>query len=132
MPRSPQPQRRVADLHADRFRAGVPDSAHAPYTAVMLSPQLCRVRQRRLLDVMQAASLDAVVCAARHHVYWLSGHWPFWLHESAVVLRQDGRATLFCANAPIQSAAVDETKAFEASWFSTQRQEQPRALAEVI
>jgi len=98
----------------------------------MLDPALCRGRQRRLLDVLAARRLDAVVLSARHHVYWLTGHWGFWLHESAAVLRADGRCTLVSGNSPNPAAAVDDARSFEASWFATQRQEQPRVLTKAL
>ena len=98
----------------------------------MLDPTLCRARQRRLRDALHARRLDAAVVTARPHVYWLTGHWPFWLHESAAVLAADGRVTLVSANEPAGCPAADDVRAFDATWFSTQRLDQPRALAKVV
>jgi Xaa-Pro aminopeptidase len=81
---------------------------------------------------MQTLELDAAVISARHHVYWLTGHEAFWLHEAAVVLRADGHCTLISGNAPNPAAAADRHLSFEASWFSTQRQEQPAAVAAAV
>jgi Xaa-Pro dipeptidase len=98
----------------------------------MLDPTLCRRRQRRLLDVLAARRLDAAVVSARHHVYWLTGHWPFWLHEAAAVLRADGHLTLLAANAPVACPAADDVRAFAATRFGTQDQEQPATLAAAV
>lgn len=95
----------------------------------MLQPDLCRRRQRRLLDAMQRGRLDAVVVGQPAHVYYLSGHWPFWLHAPAFVLRADGRSVLICANEPAKNVAADEVITYEANWLGTQRQEQPMVVS---
>jgi Xaa-Pro aminopeptidase len=81
---------------------------------------------------MAEARIDVAVLSARHHVYWLTGHWPFWLQEAAAILTADGRCTLISANAPATCPAADDVRSYEASWFSTQRQEQPLVLAQAI
>jgi Xaa-Pro aminopeptidase len=98
----------------------------------MLDPHLCRQRQKRLLKVMNDQRLDVAVLSLRHHVYWLTGHWPFWAHDAAAILTSDGRCTLISANAVASCPAADDVKSYEASWFSTHRQELPRALAEAV
>ena len=98
----------------------------------MLDPTLCRARQRRLVETLRGRRLDAAVVASRPHVYWLTGHWPFWLHEAAAVLTADGRANLVAANQPVDCPAADDVRTFEATWFSTQRLDQPRALAKIV
>jgi Xaa-Pro dipeptidase len=95
----------------------------------MLQPEFCRRRQRRLLVAMRRDRLDAVVVGLPAHVYYLSGHWPFWLHSPAFVLRADGRSLLVSGNEPATNAAADEVIAYEASWSGTQRQEQPTVVA---
>ena len=78
---------------------------------------------------MQRERLDAVVVGQAAHVYYLSAHWPFWLHTPALLLRADGRSLLVCGNEPATGAAADEVVAYEASWSGTQRQEQPELVA---
>lgn len=95
----------------------------------MLQPELCRRRQHRLLEVMQRERLDAVIVGRPAHVYYLSAHWPFWLHSPAFVLRADGRSLLVSGNEPATGVAADEVIAYEASWSGTQRQEQPAVVA---
>lgn len=60
----------------------------------ILDPTLCRARQRRLRASLESRRLDTAVVTAGPHVYWLTGHWPFWLHEAAAVLTADGRPHL--------------------------------------
>lgn len=98
----------------------------------MLEPTLCRQRQARMLGVLHRRGLDAVAVGAAHHAYYLSGHLPRWVHHAGVVLFADGRAALVSANAPAAGAAVDEALSYEANRFSTLRQEQPSACAQVM
>ena len=73
---------------------------------------------------MSDRRLGAVVVGLPHHVYYFTGHRPFWLHEAAFVLRSDGRSLLVCANDPPADAAADDVRTFEATWNGTQRQDQ--------
>jgi Xaa-Pro dipeptidase len=98
----------------------------------MLDPAFCRKRQGRLLDAMQGQRLDAVVLGQPRHVYYFSGHRPFWSHESAFVQAADGHTCLLSANEPNPAAAADENITFEANWFSTQRQEHPAVAADRV
>lgn len=104
-------------------------SRHRVKISPMLDPTHCRNRQRRLLEFMQQHRMDAVVLSSTPHAYYFSGHWPFWQHHAAVILFADGRSALVSANLPKPNPAVDEAHAYEATWFSTQRQEQPTLLA---
>jgi Xaa-Pro dipeptidase len=98
----------------------------------MLQPAPCRQRQRRLLDVMRRERLDTVVLSSAHHVYYFTAYRPFWLHEAALVLRGDGRATLVCGKTPDAPPAADEVLEYESNWMGTQRQEQPALVAELV
>lgn len=98
----------------------------------MLDPQMCRLRQRRLADLIAALHLDAAVIGRTPHVYYFSGHLPFWLHSAGYVQFADGWSWLVTANAPVQGMAADEVDSYDAQWFSTQRQEQPSLVAERV
>lgn len=98
----------------------------------MLQPAHCRQRQRRLLDVMHRERLDGVVVGDARHVYYLSGHYPFWLHEGAFVLFADGRSVLFCANEMAPSAVADDIRPFDATWMGTQRMNHASVIAASI
>jgi Xaa-Pro aminopeptidase len=98
----------------------------------MLDASHCRVRQRRLLERVQQRKLDAVVCGGAANVYYLTGHWTWWQHHSAVILFDDGRAWLITANEPARGAAADETAAYSAQWNSTLRQEQPSVVGALV
>ncbi len=98
----------------------------------MLESTLSRQRQKRLLDVMAAQRLDAIVVGLPHHVYYLSAHWTAWQHSSAFILFGDGRAVLVSPNSPNTKAAADEALAFEANWNGTLRQEQPATVAAMV
>jgi Xaa-Pro aminopeptidase len=98
----------------------------------MLNSTYSRERQKRLLRVIEACKLDAVVLGLPQHVYYASTHRPFWLHSSAFVLFADGRSFIATANAPSDSACADDVIAYEANWMGTQRQEQPAIVAEHV
>jgi len=98
----------------------------------MLDGHYCRLRQERLLERLRQRELDAVVCAATHHVYYFTGHWTFWQQQSGFVLFADGRSSLISADRPAEGAAADELRAYEATWMGTQRQEQPAAVAQKV
>ena len=95
----------------------------------MLDPAWSRRRQQRLLDVMQQQRLDAVAVGQPRHVYYLSAHRPFWLHESAFILASDGRSWLYTANEPAAGAAADDVRAFQATRMGTQGQGQAASVA---
>ena len=98
----------------------------------MLDPNQCRVRQGRLLKVIEARRLDAVAVGGTPHVYYFTGHLPFWQQFAGFVLFADGTSALVTANKPDARAAADRVRAYEAQWNSTQRQEQPELVSALL
>ena len=98
----------------------------------MLDIKHSRTRQRRLLDKMAQAKLDAIVVGLPYHVYYFSTYWTHWLHSSAFILFSDGRSWLASANQPAPNTAADDVVAFEAQWSATLRQEQPHVVADLV
>ena len=98
----------------------------------MLDVTQCRKRQERLRQRMAALELEAVVCGWAPNVYWLSGHWTWWQHQSAVILFRDGPTWLCTANAPVLDRAADEAVSYEAQWMSTLRQEQANVVGDLV
>src|ERR1700722_6189438 len=98
----------------------------------MLDPRLCRLRQKRLSEIIVTHRLDAAVIGLTPHVYYFSGHFPFWLPSAGYIQFADGRSRLVTANTPAQGMAADEVDSYEAQWFSTQRQEQPSLVADCM
>ena len=98
----------------------------------MLDPGQSRKRQQRLLKVLHERKLDAALIGHTPHVYYLTAHLPFWQHFAGLVLFSDGRSTLITANQPAKTAAADAVQCYEASWNGTQRQEQPRLVADAL
>ena len=95
----------------------------------MLSPELSRVRQQRLLRVLTDRGADAVVIGAPHHVYYLTAHLTHPLQQSGVVVFADGRSVLWTANEPNTEAAADDVRGFSANLLSTLRQDQEMVVA---
>ncbi len=82
--------------------------------------------------MIAAHGLDAAVIGLTSHVYYFTGHLPFWLHSAGYVQLAEGRSWLVTANTPAHGTAADEVDSYEAQWFSTQRQEQPLLVASCI
>jgi Xaa-Pro aminopeptidase len=93
----------------------------------MLQVEYCRKRQKRLA-AETLMFLDAVVVTHVPHVYYLSGHWPFWQHAAAAILDRNGKLTLITANKPAECKAADEVRSYEANRGSL-RLDQPMSLA---
>ena len=96
----------------------------------MLTPEFSKARQRRLLDVMHARRLDAVVVGASPHVHYYSAFLPAWQHQAGFALFADGRSLLVPPNTEPTAVAADAVEPYEANWLSTLRQEQPMAVAD--
>jgi Xaa-Pro dipeptidase len=97
----------------------------------MLQAEESRLRQKRLLGVLEKLRLDAVVLGLSHHVYWISAYRAFWLSEGAFILFADGRSCLI-ATSTGKEVAADNIVTFEGNWLGTHRQEQPAVVAEKI
>jgi Xaa-Pro dipeptidase len=98
----------------------------------MLQVEQSRLRQKRVLAVLNERKLDAIVLGLAHHVYWLSAYRPFWLSEVAFILFADGRSVLISTGSPPTDAAADNLVSFEGNWLGTHRQEQPAVVAEKV
>ncbi|MEX0669141.1 MAG: Xaa-Pro peptidase family protein [Pirellulales bacterium] len=98
----------------------------------LLDLDACRVRQDRLRKHMAERSLDAVVVVTAEHVQYLTGHrWDFRFSPLAAVLAT-GDVLLVCPDKPVERAAVDEVRTYEAKWRSTLRNDQREASATVF
>ena len=98
----------------------------------LLDLDACRMRQERLRRHMAARSLDAVVVVTAEHVQYLTGHrWDFRFSPLAAVLAT-GDVLLVCPDKPVERAAVDEVRIYEAKWRSTLRNDQREAAATVF
>jgi Xaa-Pro aminopeptidase len=98
----------------------------------MLDPVLCRGRQRKLLNVLGARKLDAAIFGLASNVYYFASHLPFWQQHAGLILFADGRSHLVAAKQPQTEVAADDVQLYEATWNSTQRQEQPRLVADAL
>lgn len=98
----------------------------------MLDPAQCKIRQRRLLELMQRRRLDAVALGSREDVYYFTSHLADWKHQAACIVFADGRSWLSSANRAADGAAADDAVAYEANWFGTLRMEQAGAVTELI
>jgi Xaa-Pro dipeptidase len=92
----------------------------------------CRVRQRRLLDRMHEHRLDGLVLAAPEHIEYATGHrWDFRFSPVAAIAAS-GRVLLVCPDKPVEQAAADDIRTYEAKWRSTLRSDQREASAAIL
>jgi Xaa-Pro dipeptidase len=98
----------------------------------MLDAIHCRTRQQKLLEVLNNRKLDAAAIGLSSNVYYLTAHLPFWQQFAGLILFADGRSHLVAAKKSQNNVAADAISFYEASWNSTQRQEQPRLVAEAM
>jgi len=101
-------------------------------TKLDLSPDACRGRQGRLLDVMHQRDLELVVVTQIPHVQWLTGVRFGWTHQPAAALDADGHVTLVAPNAAPESAAADTVVTYEAQWLFTLRNDQRAACCAAL
>lgn len=99
---------------------------------LLLDVDHCRARQARLLGRMAEQRLDAAVFVTPEHIEYLTGHrWDFRFSPAAVLLAS-GRMLLVCPDKPVERAAADEVRTYEAKWRSTLRNDQREACARVV
>lgn len=99
---------------------------------VQLDLAQCRVRQQRLIALLQDLELDRVVITGRENIQYLTGFRPFYLRTAALCLQTDGRSTLASPNSIPDHVEADEVVTFEAQWLSTLRQDQASAAAQAL
>ncbi len=98
----------------------------------LLDIDACRGRQARLRRHMAAEHLDAVVVVTPEHVQYLTAH--RWDHRFAplAAMLADGTVLLVCPDKPVERAAADDVRTYEAKWRSTLRNDQRQAAAAVL
>lgn len=102
--------------------------------APLLDLAACRLRQARFRDCLAAARADVAVLVAPEHVEYLTGHrWDGRFTPLAAV-SVDGDVLLVCPDKPVERAAADEVRTYEAKWRSTLRSlaDQRAAAAAVL
>jgi Xaa-Pro dipeptidase len=94
---------------------------------------LCRARQRRLLQAIEPLETDFALLSRRESVQWLTGvhvRYPF---EPTAILRADGHLTLVLPDRQVEErSAADDVIGYEAKWHSTTRDEQLAASSAVV
>jgi Xaa-Pro aminopeptidase len=99
---------------------------------ILLDPDACRGRQRRLLDRLAEQRLDGVILVAPEHIEYLTGH--RWDHRFSPVAAIDaaGSVLLVCPDKPVERSAADDVRTYEAKWRSTLRSDQREASSAVL
>ena len=93
----------------------------------------CRVRQRRLLDIMQANQIDMVVLSTIEHIQYFIGPKFAWTFQPAASIDADGKVTLVAPERRMpKEHAADEVVPYEAQWHSTLRNDQRRESTQIL
>lgn len=102
-----------------------------PTELPQLDLDLCRQRQQRLLDVLEAAKADRAILTRPEQVQYFTGFRPHHLMAAAVCMDADG-CLLVAPNEEPARHAAKRVATFEAQWLCTLRQDQERALAKSL
>ena len=97
-----------------------------------LTPEGCRLRQKRLIAVLEQAGADHAILTRPEHVQHLTGFRPHHLMLAAVVLDTKGYCLLVAPNAIPDCASADSVVTYEAQWHATLRQDQHLEIARVL
>jgi len=97
-----------------------------------LSPEFCRRRQRRLLEIMQEDGVGRAIVTKPENVQYLTGFRPHRLMTAMVALDADGTSSLVAPNSEPENAEVDRCVTYEAQKLCTLRQDQELAAAEKL
>ncbi|HEV3137807.1 MAG TPA: Xaa-Pro peptidase family protein [Pirellulales bacterium] len=92
----------------------------------------CRLRQQRLLAIIERLRLDLVIVTQNQHVQYLVGPRYEWTFSPAAALRADGHLTLVAPQEPKEPVAADKTLIYEAKSFSTLRNDQRAKSSQVL
>ncbi len=105
------------------------NSTPDPYAT---DPDAVRMRQKRLLDLMQEKKLDLVILTQQAHVQYFCGPRFAWTFSPAVAITDDGRVTLVGPEPPARDAVADDLRTYEAQSFSTLRNDQRKKSTDVL
>ena len=101
--------------------------------SLSLDMAACRLRQQRLIQILQASDLERAIIVGAENVHYLTGYrLPSDFFVGAVCLDADGWCGLVSANEVPQQAAVDDAVAYPAQWIATLRQEQMETLSKSL
>ena len=97
-----------------------------------LDPEYCRLRQQRVVRVLQSRSISRALFTSTENVQYLTGFRPHRLMTSAAVLDADGTCTLCAPNTEPDGVAADRIVTYEAQRHATLRQDQQQACWEKL
>ena len=99
---------------------------------LLLDPDTCRLRQRRLVERLVAHRLDGAIFVEPEHIEYFTGH--RWDHRFSPVAAIDavGSVLLVCPDKPVDRSAADDVRTYEAKWRSTLRSDQREASSAVL
>ena len=98
-----------------------------------LNPELCRLRQNALRQLLESMDLDAALFANRNYVHALTGYW----HEQsltpvAALIQKDKETVLFAPGENLDTPAADRHISYEPQELCTLVENTPERLAVAI
>ncbi|MCH2571415.1 MAG: aminopeptidase P family N-terminal domain-containing protein, partial [Planctomycetes bacterium] len=97
-----------------------------------LTSEGCRLRQKRLIAVLEQAGADHAILTRSEHVQYLTGFRPHHLMLAAIVLDTNGHCLLVAPNVIPDGVSADTVVTYEAQWHATLRQDQHLEVARVL
>ena len=96
-----------------------------------LNPDSCRVRQKRLIDVLQSRNLQAALLTDPRHVHYFTGYWAYRVLPTALFLTADGEAIL-CMAEDKENLAADRILKYEAQRLATLQDDRLQIALKVL
>lgn len=98
-----------------------------------LLPEMCRARQRRLLDAVCSLGVDLIVLSRIESIQWLTGWRASQETTPVAVIDGNGHVLLVLPERDINViAAVDERVTYESVWHGTLRHDQRAASSTML
>lgn len=96
-----------------------------------LNPESCRIRQKRLIDVLRAQSLQAALLTDPRHVHYFTGYWAYRVLPPALLLTAEGEAIL-CMAEEKANLAVDYVLQYPAQRLATLQDDRLQIALKVL
>lgn len=98
-----------------------------------INVKACRIRQKRVLGMMEQLQLDLVLLTTHEHIQYLCGPRFDWKYLPVAAIDSTGHVTLIApALAMPDVHAADDVRPYEAQWHCTLRNDQRWASSQVL
>ncbi|MEO6907747.1 MAG: Xaa-Pro peptidase family protein [Abditibacteriaceae bacterium] len=96
-----------------------------------LNPDSCRIRQKRLIDVLRTQNLHAALLTDPRHVHYFTGYWAYRVLPPALLLTTEGEAIL-CMAEEKANLATDRVLYYPAQRLATLQDDRLQIALKVL